>query len=54
MNDAPLIEIIEDLFRATGVKFGSPSLEWFFSFGENSKFFISPFPYLGSVIKVLT
>ncbi|XP_060601335.1 uncharacterized protein LOC132754693 [Ruditapes philippinarum] len=36
MNDAPLIEIIEDLFRATGVKFGSPSLEWFFSFGENT------------------
>ncbi|XP_060563117.1 uncharacterized protein LOC132722610 isoform X2 [Ruditapes philippinarum] len=36
MNDAPITEIIEDLCRATGVKFGSPTLEWYFSFGENT------------------
>ncbi|XP_060563116.1 uncharacterized protein LOC132722609 [Ruditapes philippinarum] len=41
MNDAPITDIIEDLCRATGVKFGSPSLEWYFSFGENSKNFHS-------------
>ena len=39
MNNAPMTEILEDLCRATGVRFGSPSFEWAYSFGENSKTF---------------
>ncbi|XP_045176938.2 uncharacterized protein LOC123537326 [Mercenaria mercenaria] len=36
MDDQPLFNIAEDLYRATGVAFGAINFKWFFTFGENT------------------
>lgn len=36
LDDAPLIDIIQDLFTATGVKFGDTKFKWFFDYGKTS------------------
>ncbi|XP_045177350.1 uncharacterized protein LOC123537594 [Mercenaria mercenaria] len=36
MNDAPMDDIVQDLCRATGIRFGSQNFKWFFTFGENT------------------
>lgn len=36
MDDAPVIDIVEDLCEKIGVKLGAADFKWFFIFGENT------------------